>query len=149
MSTPTTPSGSPEPAEPAEPAGSGPAAPSTAPPGPEAAPTPGHDQAPTPGPEAAPTPEYLVDPTRLRRAPRYGRIVTLGMLAGVLGAAVLTLFSPASALSQGNLFALLLITSVPVGALAGAVVALVLDRRSLRRADQLRGVTRAHGTREP
>lgn len=80
--------------------------------------------------------EYLVDRSRLRRAPRFGRIIVLGMVAGLLVAAGLALFSEPSQLSTGNLFGLLLLTCVPIGALAGAVVALLLDRRSWRRADR-------------
>lgn len=93
--------------------------------------------------------EYLVDPTQRRRAPRYGRIMVLGMLAGVVVAAVLALIPGDSRLSTGNLFALLLITCVPLGLLAGAITGLVLDRRSMRRADHARGGAGAHATREP
>ncbi|RPF27259.1 hypothetical protein [Georgenia muralis] len=74
----------------------------------------------------------VVDPTTVRQAPRIGRFILLGAVLGIALAAVLALATPASELDRSDLFWFLLLGLAPVGALTGAVVALVLDRRSLR-----------------
>ncbi|WP_454777771.1 hypothetical protein [Georgenia muralis] len=74
----------------------------------------------------------VVDPATVRQAPRIGRFILLGAVLGTALAAVLALATPASELDRSDLFWFLLLGLAPVGALTGAVVALVLDRRSFR-----------------
>lgn len=74
----------------------------------------------------------VVDPATVRQAPRISRFILLGALLGTALAAVLALATPASELDRSDLFWFLLLGLAPVGALSGAVVALVLDRRSFR-----------------
>ena len=82
------------------------------------------------------------DVVTVRRAPRYGRFITLGALVGAVVALILTFaFSgqpvdPALALGfdKGQVFGFLLLLCATIGAAVGAVVALVIDRASARRA---------------
>lgn len=70
-----------------------------------------------------------------RRAPRYGRFILTGLLAGAVIACLLAIVSRGwSPLAVSETFWLLLLTLGPLGMLAGAATALLLDRRSLRRA---------------
>ncbi|WP_413451936.1 histidine kinase [Georgenia phoenicis] len=94
-----------------------------------------------PSPEAVPDADAPVaravdvaDPSRVRRAPRYGGFGVVGFLAGALVALVLT-FLPigTDTLEPGTLFLLLLLATGTVGVFAGLAWALVADRRSLRR----------------
>lgn len=109
----------------------------------------GEDAAPerpgsSPGDDSAAPPEgsqtYLLseiaDPATVRRAPRFSRFLVLGAFLGLIAAALVTLLSRDSALSDGNLFGLLLIAFVPVGILLGGGAAVLLDRRSIRRRDR-------------
>jgi len=76
----------------------------------------------------------VADPSRVRRAPRYGRFGFLGLLLGVVVALVLTVLPVgADNLPRGTLFLLLLLATGTVGVFAGLTWALVADRRSLRR----------------
>ncbi|GAB2611383.1 hypothetical protein GCM10027067_23570 [Pseudactinotalea suaedae] len=85
--------------------------------------------------------EIAVDPTRVRRAPRFGRFVTIGVLLGMLAAFVQTrLAHPDTiALAGGpwasntwGFFWLMCAIFVPIGALLMCGLALLLDRRSRR-----------------
>ncbi len=96
------------------------------------------DAAPPADPPVEPGPVARVvdvaDPSRVRRAPRYGRFGFVGFLLGAALALVLT-FLPVGAdnLSPGTLFLLLLLATGTAGVFAGLTWALVADRRSLRR----------------
>ena len=82
------------------------------------------------------------DVVTVRRAPRYGRFITLGALVGAVVALILTFaFSgqPADAelalgFDKGQVFGFLLLLCATIGAAIGAVVALLIDRASARRA---------------
>jgi len=82
------------------------------------------------------------DTAVVRRAPRYGRFITLGALVGAVVALILTFaFSgqpeqPEVALGfdRGQVFGFLLLLCATVGAALGAAVALLIDRLSARRA---------------
>ncbi len=72
---------------------------------------------------------------RIRRAPRIGVFLTLGIVLGVIATLVATsLFEPDPSIGFAATFGYFLIYGVPAGALLGAVVALVLDAISRRRA---------------
>lgn len=85
---------------------------------------------------------------RVRRSPRIGVFLVLGVLLGVLVAVVATLLTPADPrYSTGQVLGYLVLLVAPVGAVLGAGVAIALDALSSRRA---RTVTaeRATGDRE-
>ena len=78
----------------------------------------------------------VVDTSRVRRAPLYGRFGFAGVVVGALLSLGLTFVPvPQDQLSRGSLFLLLLIGLGTAGVLGGLAWALVLDRRSLRRRD--------------
>ena len=80
-----------------------------------------------------------------RRAPRYGRFILTGILLAGIIAFVITLATGTwSELTPGNLYLVLMLYLVPAGVLAGALTALILDRRSLRRADSQLGASGAN-----
>lgn len=125
---------------------------------PEPSPSPGVEGVPAvPGvpvvpiiPEPDPIETDLTNDTvTVRRAPRYGRFITLGAIVGAVVALALTFaFSgqPADAelqpgFDKGQVFGFLLILCATIGAALGAVVALLIDRASARRA---RSVTVEH-----
>jgi hypothetical protein len=67
-----------------------------------------------------------------RRAPRYGRFVLTGLLLGGVASFVTAIATSGwSGLSTSNTFWLLLMTLGVLGMLLGAVVALLVDRRSI------------------
>ena len=82
------------------------------------------------------------DVVTVRRAPRYGRFITLGALVGALVALLLTFaFSGQPAqpelelgFDRGQVFGFLLLLCATIGAAIGAVVALLIDRGSAKRA---------------
>lgn len=86
--------------------------------------------------------EVSDDVVTVRRAPRYGRFITLGALVGALVALILTFaFSGQPAqpelepgFDRGQVFGFLLLLCGTIGATLGAVVALILDRSSAKRA---------------
>lgn len=95
-------------------------------------------------PEAEPTAEELAHarPAVVRRAPRYRAFVLAGLVVAVVAATVLVLVRPASqgaALSTGGMWLLLVVSLGGILALLGALVAVVLDRRSRLRADRAAG----------
>lgn len=71
----------------------------------------------------------------IRRAPRLARFLILGAGLGAVVAFVFTALAPPEKdVAFGTVFGFLLVVAVPVGLALGAVVAVLLDRRSLRRA---------------
>ena len=82
------------------------------------------------------------DVVTVRRAPRYGRFITLGALVGAVVALLLTFaFSGQPAqpelelgFDRGQVFGFLLLLCATIGAALGAVVALLIDRGSAKRA---------------
>lgn len=102
----------------------------------DAAPTePSSPVAPEPAEPVATEPVgRVVDPARLRRAPRYGRFAVGGFLLGAVASLVLTLVTVSDdGLSSRNLFLLLLLTLGSTGIVLGLVTAQWVDRRSLRK----------------
>ncbi|MEE6271732.1 hypothetical protein [Georgenia wangjunii] len=93
------------------------------------------DAATAPAPAAAPAEDRtLIDPATLRRAPRYGRFAFVGVLLGALASLVLALLpGGGSDLGTGTLFLLLFIALGSLGALLGALAAVLAERRSVRR----------------
>jgi hypothetical protein len=72
---------------------------------------------------------------RVRRSPRIGVFLLLGVLLGVLAAVVATLLTPAdSRYSTGQVLGYLVLLGAPIGAAVGAAVAIVLDAVGSRRA---------------
>ncbi len=98
------------------------------------------DQAPPPEEPAARV-EDRIESVRVRRAPKISVFLVLGAALGIIVALILTFAfdgsgdtSPNTGLvySQGQVFGFLALICVTVGVVLGAVVALVLDRRSSR-----------------
>jgi hypothetical protein len=74
----------------------------------------------------------------VRRAPKFTPILAAGAVLGVVVAAVVALAGPESAeFTRGAIFGFFAVLFALAGMLAGAVVALVLDRASIRRAGRL------------
>ena len=91
-------------------------------------------------------PAESVEPAQvtLRRAPRFGAFIVVGGLLGAIATLVLTsLFEPDPAVGFTASFAYFLLFGVPAGLALGAVVALVADAVSRRRA---RTATAERGT---
>ena len=71
---------------------------------------------------------------RIRRAPRLGRFLFLGGVVGLLGTLIATSLFPADPnVGFAALFGYFALYGVPIGVALGAMLALVLDRISLRR----------------
>lgn len=80
-------------------------------------------------------PEGEVQDATIRRAPKYAAFVVVGGLVGFVVTAIVTMQFPAD--PNVGLIALVAYFSlfgVSAGIVIGAVIAIVLDRRSLRRA---------------
>lgn len=76
----------------------------------------------------------VADPSRVRRAPRYGRFALAGLLLAMAVSFGLTFVPGAEdGLTRRNLFFLLLLALGSLGIILGLLVALWTDRRSLRR----------------
>lgn len=76
----------------------------------------------------------VADPSRVRRAPRYGRFALAGLLLAMAVSFGLTFVPGAEdGLTRRNLFFLLLLALGSLGIVLGLLVALWTDRRSLRR----------------
>lgn len=74
---------------------------------------------------------------RHRRAPRYGRFIAFGLLlAGIVTFVVAIVTRGWSALELSDSFWLLLLSLGPLGMLLGALVAFILDRRSVSRMER-------------
>ncbi len=70
-------------------------------------------------------------PETVRRAPRYGRFALAGVLVGAFAAALAAVVGPpGEVLGRGAIFLLLFLLLGSVGALVGAVLAVLADRRS-------------------
>jgi hypothetical protein len=79
--------------------------------------------------------EVTSDAVSLRRAPRYGRFLTLGAALGAVVALVLTMTFPENAdYDKGQVFGFLLLACGAVGVALGALIALLFDRAFARRA---------------
>jgi hypothetical protein len=78
----------------------------------------------------------------VRRAPRYGRFITLGAIVGAVAALILTFaFSGEPTIEgeliefdKGQVFGFLLLICATIGVALGALVALLIDRSTARRA---------------
>ncbi|MFB9308437.1 hypothetical protein BJY17_002096 [Agromyces hippuratus] len=102
-----------------------------------------------PGAEASVPLETEVerDIVTVRRAPRYSRFMTLGALVGAVVALILTVSFPANdEFDLGQVFGFLLLACAAIGLALGALVALVIDRATARRA---KSVTAEHETIHP
>ncbi|ARU53838.1 hypothetical protein CBR64_11350 [Cellulosimicrobium cellulans] len=81
--------------------------------------------------------ETVVDPTTVRRAPRYGAFFTVGVVLGTvlgLGIGGAWLQSPAAApvFKPGVYFTVIVVTCAALGAAVAGLWAVLADRRSLR-----------------
>lgn len=79
--------------------------------------------------------EIYVEPPR--RAPKYGRFILVGALLGALTAAIMTYVVPSQAsgpiqYASSDVFIANLLLWVSIGAFLGAIIAYVIDSRSLR-----------------
>ena len=84
----------------------------------------------------------------VRRAPKYVPFLILGALVGIAAAAVVAYAVPANpSFDAGAVFGFFLVLFAGGGAILGAVLALVLDRRSVKR--QERAVVEAVPDSEP
>lgn len=106
----------------------------------ELAPAPAAPEEPAPTEEAASTePEVrvadVVDRRTVRHAPRYGRFILVGVVLGAVVSLLLALLSSPSQFARSDLFWILFLALGLFGGIAGAVAAVVLDRRSLARRD--------------
>lgn len=80
----------------------------------------------------------------LRRAPKVGRFMALGLLLGGVVSFVLAIASAGwSELTTTNTFWLTLLWTGPLGLALGALTAFLLDRRSVRDADRRRAAHEA------
>jgi hypothetical protein len=77
----------------------------------------------------------VVDRSTVRHAPRYGRFILAGVVVGAVAALLLAVLTPQSQYARSDLFWILLLGLGLVCGIAGAVLAVVLDRRSIARRD--------------
>lgn len=74
---------------------------------------------------------YVTNP---RRAPRYGRFMLVGAALGAIVGLLIIQFGPAAgSFAIGDVAAAMLLLTVPVGLFFGALIALLIDRRSLKK----------------
>ena len=84
----------------------------------------------SPDQDGAPPEREAVRYGRFRRAPRYGSFVVTGAAVGVVIAVILSLSRPATGeFSRNSVIGYLAATLGLLGALLGAAVAVLLDRR--------------------
>ncbi len=73
----------------------------------------------------------------LRRAPRVGRFMAVGLLLGGIASFILAIATAGwSALTTTNTFWVTLLWTGPLGLALGALLSLLIDRRSSRSADR-------------
>ncbi len=85
-------------------------------------------------PEEALETDVTSDSVTVRRAPRYGRFITVGAIVGAVVALILTFVFPENEeFDRGQVFGFLVIACAAIGVALGALVALLLDRASARR----------------
>ncbi|WP_270367204.1 potassium transporter Trk [Microbacterium algeriense] len=87
----------------------------------------------------APTDSHQTVEATVRRVPRYGVLMGIGVVGGIIAAAILTWtgsFEESQALDvvypPGQVFGFLLLWTVPIGLALGGVVGLVLERVARR-----------------
>lgn len=86
--------------------------------------------------EAVPSPSDEVEVV-LRRAPRVGRFMAAGLLLGGIASFILAIATAGwSALTTTNTFWVTLLWTGPLGLALGALLSLLIDRRSSRSADR-------------
>jgi len=79
--------------------------------------------------------EVSNDAVTVRRSPRYGRFIGLGLLVGAVVALILTVSFPDSAeYGKGQVFGFLLLACGAIFVGVGALIALLLDRALAKRA---------------
>ena len=72
---------------------------------------------------------------RVRRSPRVGVFLSIGVLAGFVAALLLTVLTPDDGqYPRGEVFGFTLLLLAPVGVVLGGIVAVVLDAIGTRRA---------------
>lgn len=93
------------------------------------------EQTPSTSPSDSPPPTQHSVETRtrttivVRRSPKYARLLILGLVVGILTAAILTVSFPASAeFSQGQVFGFLALICAAIGAGLFGLIAIILDR---------------------
>ncbi len=87
-----------------------------------------------------------VKTVRIRRAPKIATFLILGGAVGAIVTLILTMSFPVDPnVGFGPLYAYFLLFGIPAGVLLGALVALVLDRISLRRAREVTAEREAVG----
>ncbi|WP_226533760.1 potassium transporter Trk [Microbacterium paraoxydans] len=87
----------------------------------------------------APTDSHQTVEATVRRVPRYGVFMGIGVVLGIIVAGILTWagsFEPSQALDvvypPGQVFGFLLLWTVPIGIALGGVLALILERAARR-----------------
>lgn len=94
--------------------------------------------------------EVAIDPTTLRRAPSYRGFMLTGGVLAIIAAWVASRFGePTQWLDANGMGWLLTATFVPLGVLLGGIVALILDRRSLKAVEKRRAATPSQGSPTP
>jgi Na+/H+-translocating membrane pyrophosphatase len=85
--------------------------------------------------------DQTTDTVTVRRAPRYGRFITLGAIVGAIVALILTFAFSGEPVEgeliefdKGQVFGFLLLICATIGVALGALVALLIDRSTARRA---------------
>jgi uncharacterized membrane protein len=93
------------------------------------------EQQPAPDPEPAAQETVTSAEVRVRRSPRYFSFMITGAVVFAVIALILTFSFPANpTYDRGSVFGFLLVICVTVGVALGAVLALILDRATSRRA---------------
>ena len=87
---------------------------------------------------SSPESPQTVDAT-VRRVPRFGVFMGIGVVLGIIAAGILTMvgsYEPSDAVNvvypPGQVFGFLLLWTVPIGFALGSVVALILERTARR-----------------
>lgn len=74
---------------------------------------------------------YVTSP---RRAPRYGRFMIIGAIVGLIAGLLLVQFGPSEGrYAIGDVTIAVLLMTIPAGLVLGAVTALLIDRRTLKK----------------